>query len=527
MSLKILSAAVALMLFANLPAYAGYDDLKRNYASYRPPAYLSHRSSGSSKVPVTERDEKFKFEIAAVERLKRKWAGALDGDPSLEVFLQPGDRQLARLKTVASDRTATSELLGNPIALEDLETLTLLRNQTVLAAWNRFRATLEAFDQVAGLDEILRRYTAFTEDLTVGVGPMKGQDPVGMKFPFPGIFALKAQVVDQEVRVAKESVEMARREAVTAVRKSFWELFYTRQAQSITDKMIALLDQLESVAVTRYEAGKTSFQDVIKVRITRETTIENRISLGEKQRNIETKINELVNLPEKGPLGRPVVEEPLVSEMEPPALVMMALSHRQELRRLRHRIGKMERMIEMAERMILPSYSMNLSLYADRSVNQVGTQARKPPFMTSSAASVGAGLPKLPWYGAQDAYLRETRQKLLALKKELANSEAATHTHVRQAWFELDRAVREFGLYGKSVVKLSQAALSVSNRGYEAGNLSFADVIGSYTLWLDANLSLEKRRADAGITQAELDRIVGKSMTKNKKPLPRVTKTKP
>jgi len=183
-------------------------------------------------------------------------------------------------------------------------------------------------------------------------------------------------------------------------------------------------------------------------------------------------------------------------------------------------------MIEMAKRMILPSYSMNLSLYADRSVNQVGTQAGKPTFMTSSAASVGAGLPKLPWYGAQDAYLRETRQKLLALKKELANSEAATHTAVRQAWFVLARAVREFRLYGKSVVKLSQVALSVSNRGYEAGNLSFADVIGSYTLWLDANLALERRRADAGITQAELDKIVGKSVTENKKPLPRVTKTK-
>ncbi len=55
------------------------------------------------------------------------------------------------------------------------------------------------------------------------------------------------------------------------------------------------------------------------------------------------------------------------------------------------------------------------------------------------------------------------------------------------------------------------SALDVSTSGYEAGNVSFADVIGSYTLWLNSNLASERRRADVGIAFAELQRTVGAS----------------
>jgi outer membrane protein TolC len=176
---------------------------------------------------------------------------------------------------------------------------------------------------------------------------------------------------------------------------------------------------------------------------------------------------------------------------------------------MRFRIGKMERLIEMAEIMILPGYSLNFSLYADEAVRQAGSQAAKETFMTSTTAAVGAGLPKSPWYGTRDAYLSETRKKLTAMRYELKDAEAETATTVRLAWYELDRSMREWRLYETEVVPLSQAALDASTSGYEAGDVTFADVIGSYTLWLDAHLASERRRADAGVALAELQRTVG------------------
>ena len=131
------------------------------------------------------------------------------------------------------------------------------------------------------------------------------------------------------------------------------------------------------------------------------------------------------------------------------------------------------------------------------------------PFTVTSRASTGSGLPKMPWQGSNDAFLRETRSKIEALRMDLEKAEAETTTTVRNRWFDLDRAGREEALYKYTVVRLSQAALDVSTSGYESGNVSFADVITSYTLWLKANLSLERKRSDYEITWAELERVVG------------------
>jgi outer membrane protein TolC len=179
---------------------------------------------------------------------------------------------------------------------------------------------------------------------------------------------------------------------------------------------------------------------------------------------------------------------------------------------MRAKVGKMARMIEMAETMVLPPYTLNLSLYDDESVNQVGSAAMKETFSTVTTASRGAGLPKMPWYGTNDAFLQETRQKLNALKAELIKIETATKTLVRNSWFDLDRANREATLYRQTVVKLSQAALDVSTRGYETGKVTFADVIASYNTWLRANLTLARKNSDLGIARAELERVVGTSL---------------
>jgi outer membrane protein TolC len=305
---------------------------------------------------------------------------------------------------------------------------------------------------------------------------------------------------------------MARREAITAARKAYWNLVFVRRALKIEADTVELFRRLESVANTRYEGGKTSFQDVIKVRIAREILEEELTTLREKQRNIESKVREIVNLPPGSKVGSPVNQRPNTNVLPLASLYPLAQERRQELRQLRAKVGKMARMIEMAETMVLPPYTLNLSLYDDESVNQVGSAAMKETFSTVTTASRGVGLPKMPWYGTNDAFLRETRQKLKALKAELIQMEAATDTLVRNSWFDLDRAKREEILYRQTVVKLSQAALEVSTRGYETGKVTFADVIASYDTWLRANLTLARKNSDLGIARAELERVVGTSL---------------
>jgi outer membrane protein TolC len=495
---------------------AGYGGLKHDLETYEPPPLVQ---SGMRPAPSAQEETKpatnasdggdaaWKQEMTL---LQEKWAEAATlPEPWEDRFISFSEDQMTPYRPAGDSAAEAGRIIGDRFSLTDLEILTLLRNPAIRAAERRFKAAVQEFSQVTQLDAILRQYSAFTEGLMTGVAPMKGKDPIRMKFPFPGVLGLKGQVVTKSVAIARTDLAIARRDAVTETRKAYWELLYDHQARPVTAETLSLFDRLEDVATTRYKSGSTSFQDVIKIRIHRKIIAENLVTLREKERNVEMRIRELLDLGPDAPVGRPKGQWPAVDPPTLESLYAQAVENRQELEKMRAMIGKMARMIEMGETMILPAYGQGLSLYSDEAIVQTGSAAMKETFPTATTAAMGAGLPKMPWYGTRDAYLQETRQKLQALKQDLEKAEAATRTMVRNAWFKLDDARRAAALYRNTIISLSKDALDVTNREYESGKVPFADAIGAYQDWLDVNLTLQRKRSDMGIAWAELARVVG------------------
>jgi cobalt-zinc-cadmium efflux system outer membrane protein len=96
---------------------------------------------------------------------------------------------------------------------------------------------------------------------------------------------------------------MVRRDIVAQGSKAYWNLLYIHRAHRITRDTLDRLNQLESVATTRYGAGKTSYQDVVKIRIGREKLEEQLATLKEQRANLETELLSLMDLP-AGPFSR-------------------------------------------------------------------------------------------------------------------------------------------------------------------------------------------------------------------------------
>ncbi|MCB2147910.1 MAG: TolC family protein [Deltaproteobacteria bacterium] len=503
--MKILSLIVTggLLIGSITPAWGGYGDLKRDMDAYSPPVILHQPDRPAT--PVKGKPDDFEVEKKTLENARDRWEKAVKETPMAvgEIDIQPA------VIEAAADDARSLGVLRNRFSLQTTQSLILLRNPSIKAATDRLRAALEGFDQVTQLDEILRQYSAFTEAVMPGVGPMRGADNIQMKFPFPGVTALKGQVAEKNVEAEKQTLDLIRRDIVAQGSKAYWNLLFTHQAHRITRDMLDRLNQLESVATTRYGAGKTSYQDVVKIRISREKLEEQLTTLKEQRVNLETELLSLMDLGPGNAVGRPDTRTPETSLPRLEVLYPIALDKRQELQRMRAMVGKMERMVEMAETMIQPSFSQNYSLFADEAALQVGSAAMQPTFSTTVSPTRGKGLPKNAWFGTQDTYLRETRQKLDALRADLADAEARTRLMVRTAWFDLDQARRERSLYKNRLLELSQTSLDVSTRAYESGSVSFADVIGSYTSWLDVNLAGERRNSDVGVARAELERRLG------------------
>ncbi|MDF1552612.1 MAG: TolC family protein [Deferrisomatales bacterium] len=513
------------------PAPAGYRDLSRELEEYQPPALhrllVSGRTGAALQPEPSPSDAEFRAQVDRLREAAGRWEAALAQAAEPDAFYTPTAVGLEGLRPAAADPAAAVQALEDGWALETLETLALLRSAAVQSRESGLRAALEGYSQVENLDSILRRYSVFTASLMAGVGGAENPGAPALTFPFPGVLALKGEIVTQDVRAAREELEAARRDAVTSVRRAYWELLYAGAAQGITDGALALLDNLKGEALARYAAGETTFQDAVKIGIEREKAKEALETLGEEQRNAEAAIRETLNLPPSVKVGAPAAREPDREAVIEQDLYAQARARRQELRALRATIGRMERMLEMAETMIYPGFSLNLSLYWRDEVSRLGAGPGAPSaarpgegagaamgasagaFPVATTASMGAGLPKMPWFGKDDAYLRETRQRIAALKKDLESGEAATLSAVRQGWFRLDKALREEALFGDRVVPLSQSALGASTRGYSAGQVVFSDLIDSYNGWLGATLALQRARADLGIARAELQAAVG------------------
>ena len=496
--------AAILLICAASPTFGGYRDLKQELEAYTPPPILQPPAPPPS-APVEAADA-FAVAQQAVEQARERWAGLVDGNESTDIVIP------AAVADKAGNDTQSLALLKNRFSLEAIQALIWLRNPAIQAATARFQAALEGFDQVTQLDEILRQYSAFTESVMAGVGPMRGGDTIEMKFPYPGVSALKGQVAEKNVAIAAADLSLVKRDVLAQGGTAYWNLLYTHRALGITRDTLDRLTHLESVATTRYGAGKTSYQDVVKIRIGREKLEEQLETLAQQRVNLETELLTLVDLPPNPDLGQPATTVPKTSLPKLDRLYALALDHRQELSRMRAMVARMERMLEMAETMIQPGLAQPYSLYADQAVLQAGSAAMQPNFGTTVSPDRGSGVPKNAWFGTQDAYLNETRRKLEALRADLADATARTRLMVRKGWFDLDRARRERALYQNRLLELSRTSLDVSTREYASGSVSFADVIASYTSWLDVNLAGERQNSEVGIARIELERRIGTRM---------------
>jgi hypothetical protein len=493
---------------------AGYKDLVDEFNAYTPPDYIVSRhfqsESPDTAEPVTSQSSKFEKEQKQIKKMTADWRNALAGSgDQMPRFFSPDAKLLKKYKGAAFDDQKTYNAIRSSFDITTLETLAWIRNPAIKSAEYNFSASIESFSQVANLDEILRQYSAYTASIQTGVGPMKGQDSVKIKFPFPGTVSLKGQIVQHETEAAWQLLEAVRRDVITAARNIHYDLVFNRKAQKITADTVNLFEDLEAVATRRYEAGKTSFQDVVKIHVKTKVLQEDLITLKEMQRSIESRLIALLNIPPTNQIGYPAFVDKAKRPPQIERLYPVANSRRQEILIKQAQLDKMQDVLEMAETRVLPSFTLNYSAFDNQAINNVGSFAKQPPFKTSSAASRGAGLPQDVWFGTNDAYVREIRQQVSALKESLEKTKAEAVNQVRERWFELDRARREKALYQDTVVRLSKSALDVSTSGYESGNVSFADVIDSYELWLSSNLTLEKKRSEYHIAWARLEQAVG------------------
>jgi hypothetical protein len=504
---------IALILSAVPQAYASeYSQMKKEADAYRPPDIFSiatvlspaQTAAGTSNDPVRVSSGPA-VALNAIPRPDLAKEIAAIGKDSID------PATYARIKTISADETALTQFLGKEVVLEQLKAMALLRNPDINAARKKVLAEGQAFSQVMNLDDLLRQYSAFTQSITPDVGPINAKGSVKMAFPSPGVTALKGNIVEKSVLRQIETAAVTGKTVLKDVETVFWNLVYLDRSIQITRDTISALNRLKGVATILYKSGKTSFQDVIKINIKVEELKEALVTLASRKQTQTVRMFELVNLP-RVPTG-PVRLVHLPRKLKDiTSLYALARTNRQELAALRFQIEKVTEMLELAKTMTHAPQTLGFSFSDADFATTTGTDAPKTAFSVKTMAAMKNNSPVRAWNGINEPWLQQTRQTLESLKNTLKARENATDSLVRQAWFKADKALRELGLYKGKILSLSQSAVEVANREYEAGIIPFSQAIGSYTDWLNVRLTIAQKNADLGTAFAELEAIIGKSL---------------
>ena len=496
------------------PSYADYKGLQQELDQYQPPVYFSEFLKARPQISsagISETDGQFSALINRIQRLSSQYEDELKMDQGIK-FLTNYDLDLfKKLLETSKDLESVKGLIQKRISLKEIEILSALRNPAILAAKASVRAQIESFNQITDLDETIRQYSAFTKGINNAVGPLNMKDTIQSKYPYPGQTSLKGQIINSQVMIALEKLQTAQKNIITQIRTAYWDMVFVEKSTRITDETIKAFSRLKNVASILYKSGKTSFQDVIKIDIKIAVLKENLITLATKKRSVEIRMTELLNLPTDTKTGRLMYEHPDYRITSVENLYQEARLNNQALKILRHKISKLETLVEMAESMVWAPFTLNLSAYGNDPVKSAGTGAEKQPFLEKTMPSGKNNTPVRQWYAVDDPWLRQTRQKLSSLEKTLVSAENLTDSNIQAAWFAVDKNKRELDLFRNLILQLSKSALDVSTREYESGAIVFSEAIDSYTSWLRVKLSIAQKQRDLGVAVAKLENIAGKS----------------
>jgi len=507
--LIVLSVIVPVMS----PLSADYTKMHEDLENYTAPVYFndSLKFKIEENKPDMAADKSLPDILAAIETMRLSFEKKISTGNHILFLSNIESALFSRLEKISQDNEAVRKRISQRLALDEIEILAGLRNPAILSSQKKVRAEIEDFNQVMDLDENLKQYTAFTKGINPEVGPLKMKTSITQTYPFPGLTSLKGRIISQQVAMAVEKMNIARKNVITQTRKAYWDIVFIEQSIAVTAETIDAFNRLKDVATILYKSGRTSFQDIIKINIKIEVLKEDLVTLSSKKKNIEARLNELLNLPADTNMGAVVLKTSFKKIPAPGNLYLKARENRQELKVIRHQINKVQNMIEMAESMIQEPFTLGFSNYENEAVNTVGTGAKNTSFTEKTMASMKNNTPLKPWYGVDDPWLSQTKQTLLSLKQTLVKQENTTNRMVREAWFLVDKNKRELDLYKNRILALSKSALDVTTREYESGSIPFSQTIDSYTYWLKVKLNIVKKQTDLGSSIANLEKMIGKS----------------
>ncbi len=187
---------------------------------------------------------------------------------------------------------------GNTQTLEEYQQYALENNPALQAKYKDFEAAMQRVIQVKGLPDPTLSVSAFGRMTETRVGPQMARFTLSQMFPWFG--TLRAQG-DASTLMAEASFQRYvddQNKLRFQVAKAYYPLVEIDQLLSIQEETLMQLKSWKSLATAKYENGKTSLADVLRVDLLIQEQETDILLLEQLKRPLTTNFNNLLNRPD-------------------------------------------------------------------------------------------------------------------------------------------------------------------------------------------------------------------------------------
>ena len=299
---------------------------------------------------------------------------------------------------------------------------------------------------------------------------------------------------------------MAKRlELSRQIAMGYYELGFVGSAQKINERLIKMLTQLLKVSETRYAAGQGLQQDVLQAQVEVSKLLDEQITLGNKRRTLEDRINSLLNResftpvipPEKLPFPELVLKE---EELQDRALKMNPW--------LKVKLAEIELRnveIELARKDYWPDMDFKVA-YGQRDESQSG-QDWADFFSTSMVINI-----PLWQRSRQDKKLEATRLTHKSALQSYQNLANGLPHKVDALVTDIRNLQKNYKLITDALIVQAEQWARSSLTAYEVNKVNFNTTITAQVRLLRFELQSENYLFSLYKKRAELEEVLGASL---------------
>ena len=395
------------------------------------------------------------------------------------------------------------------VRLADLIDEAYAHNPAIAQAREAWRATVESYRVTTGYPDPQLMVTWFPEPIETRLGPQDWNAQISQMIPFPGKLSKVGELVAADAQIARLNLDKAVKETLLAVKESFYELGYIRQARAITQHNARLLAHLRKIGESAHADNRATLIDVVRAQSQTGQLQYDALLLEELEQTEVTRLNGLLDRSPESAIG-PLETATLVPfTVDVEAIYQLAEANQEEIQMAQVGVDKGDTKVSLARFQNLPDFKVGL-FYAGIGEPDV---AMPPKDAGRDAVGLQAGISIPLWFGKNNSRVDQAMAEKSKARAERQARINSVRTQIRTLYFKARNAQRIVALYETDLVPQAARSMEIAEVWYREGQSSFTDFIETQSVWYNFQLALARARADYGISLARLERLAGMPLT--------------